>query len=140
MPRKPSSMPALKVRRGRMPDTEQAKSFFNTESGSWVGAATRIGMDDMQTLIFMQTRVSETRNATRRNKGVLGRIYNALTGERPDYVQLPGNILMRVLNVVQGCPDWMETAGEYEERVVVAEDLLTGFKTSVAGDDMEASA
>lgn len=129
--------PALRVRRGRLPGMEEVSGFFSAEAASWSSSATKAGMDDKQTLIFLHTRVSETMKATRRQRNVFGRIYNSLTGEMPDYVLLPGNILMRVLKVVRECPDWMQTTGEYEVRIDIAQELLAKFKAFATEDMLE---
>lgn len=124
-----SNLPKLRVRRGKLPDGKAlTHPAFSDEAGSYSSSATRVGMDDVQSLIFLEERVGECRQAFERSGGLLGRIYNGLTGSEAQYVVLPGNIAMRILGVVQTCPDWMQISGEYEFRLDVAESYLTSFR------------
>ena len=131
MTRASAEPPMIKVRRGRMPSQPEARSLFDYEPASWASSATRVGMDDKQCLVFLQTRISEAQRSTRRHGHMFGRIYNAMTGDMANYVVLPGNILMRVLHMVQTCPQWLETTGEYELRLYFAETLLDRFRALV---------
>jgi len=74
---------------------------------------------------FLKVRMFVARQAMQRSKGVLGRLYNSVSGGDPDYVDFTGVHLKQTLAVAEiAIPDGIQDKDGYKLRVDVVERAI----------------
>ena len=85
--------------------------------------------EDLRT--FLWNRRALARQASKRGRFWLGRLYNRFAGEMPDYIELSGTHLKQVLTVAgQPVPDIIVAEGEYQLRLDVVEHAIEALEDS----------
>ena len=81
--------------------------------------------------VFLHNRVALTLVARGRQTWALGRLYNRLAGDDPDYVTLSGVHLRQTLQVVgRAVPEIITARGEYKLRLDVVQEAVERLKSA----------
>ena len=90
-------------------------------------------LDDEELLKVLHFRLFSAKQAKRRSKWFIGRLYNRFSGEQPDYIPLSGSHLRQVLKLATISPpaDVTSSAKCYL-RVDVAQDACNALERIVA--------
>jgi hypothetical protein len=77
---------------------------------------------------FLDVRLKIAERARARNSSSMGRVYNALSGENPDYLRLTGSELEDVLKAIGAeVGDIVDRSAWFELRVDVAAEVFETF-------------
>ncbi|WP_321341272.1 hypothetical protein [uncultured Cohaesibacter sp.] len=90
-------------------------------------------LDDEELLKVLHFRLFSAKQAKRRSKWFIGRLYNRFSGEQPDYIPLSGSHLRQVLKLATISPPAdVTSSAKCHLRVDVAQDAYNALERIVA--------
>lgn len=127
--RQKMSQPRIKVVRGRTPTKTATEEASASGTASLLSAsslaAERLPHDERGLQQFLHNKIAVAKQASRRGLWFGGRLYNWLSGEDPDYVQLSGTHLEHALPFAgMDVPEIVVRSGQYLLRLDIAQQAV----------------
>nr|WP_319388757.1 hypothetical protein [uncultured Cohaesibacter sp.] len=97
-------------------------------------AADVVPLDDEELFGVLHFRLFSAKQAKKRSKWFIGRLYNRFSGELPDYIPLSGSHLRQVLKLESiSPPAEVALSAKFLLRVDVAQDAYNTLKRALVG-------
>lgn len=131
------SIPALKIVNGpsptRLGGSEASLSGLASATSAFSQAVDLMPHNPLDLHQFLTFRSAISKQAARRSKWSLGKLYNRMAGEDPDYVSLSGVHLRQTLTACKlATPDFIVADGEYKLRLDYVIRALAGLKAEIS--------